>query len=284
MENFKVIIFNVERGFCAFVRSPNNYGLLIDCGNSVNFSPIKYILDNEIKKVQEFEGYTLAHFVCSHPHDDHITDIERLKNELAPRIITGLRFDKWDEIKDPTEKSKDSYANLDSYSKFRDTYTEPVKTYPDWGMMVNTNLGLTISESKKINSDRSAWINNTSRIVILNYKGFKFVFPGDLMKDGWEILLKRESFKKALEGTRFFIASHHGHTSGYTNEIFKSCKPWLSIVSEKPGEDVDPAYSSEENISGVTINDKLRRMITTRKDGSIIIEVDNEGKWYFNTF
>lgn len=201
-----------------------------------------------------------------------------------PRIMTGWRFDQWDEIKDPEEKRQDAYVNLDSYSEIRDGYTAPIKTQPDWGMTISTNLGLNLSQSKSVNSERLAWVNNSSTVVVLSYKGFKFFFPGDLMKDGWEALLKRDSFKKALEGTRFFIASHHGHSSGYTNEIFKMCKPWINIVSEKSGEEVDSAYSSEENASGVIIENKLRRMITTRKDGSIVIQVDENGKWYYDTF
>lgn len=280
----RVIIFNVERGFCGFIRSPNNYALLIDCGSSANFSPIKYILDNEIKHVEEYEGYKLAQFICSHPHDDHISDIERLKRELKPRIISGWRFDDWEEIKDPEEEKKDAYVNLGSYANFRDGYTQDVLTYPDWGMTLSHNLGLTESESKKINPDRLAWVNNSSIIVTLNYKGYKFFFSGDLMKDGWETLLKREPFKKALEGTRFFIASHHGHSSGYTSEIFKVCKPWVNIISEKSGEEIEAAYSSKENASGAKIGDKVRRMITTRKDGSIVIQIDEKGDWYYDTF
>lgn len=280
----KVIIFNVERGFCAFVRSPNGYALLIDCGSSANFSPIEYILDNEIKYVKEFKGHKLAHFVCSHPHDDHISDIERLRKQLKPKIMTGWRFDQWDDIKDPEEKRQDAYKNLDSYSEVRDTYTAPVETYPDWGMMINTDLGLKPSESKKVNPDRLAWVNNSSIIVVLNYKGYKFFFPGDLMKDGWETLLKRESFQNALRDTRFLIASHHGHSSAYTSEIFKVCKPWVNIVSEKSGEEIDPAYSSKENASGVKLGDEVRRMLTTRKEGSIVIQVDEHGKWFYDTF
>lgn len=280
----RVIIFNVERGFCSFIRSPNNYALLIDCGSSADFSPVKYIIDNEIKCVKEFQDCELAEFVCSHPHDDHISNIQLLEKKLKPSVICSWRFSDWDEIKDPEEKKKDAYLNLDSYADFRDSYTGKVTAYPDWGMMVNTDLGLTPSESKKVNSDGLAWVNNSSIIVVVSYKGHKFFFPGDLMKDGWETLLKRESFKKALKGTHFFIASHHGHPSGYTSEIFKTCKPWVNIVSEKPREKIEPAYSSEENASGVKIEKEVRRMLTTRKDGSIVIEIDKNGDWYYNTF
>lgn len=275
----KVIIFNVERGFCAFVRSPNNYGLLIDCGRSSEFSPIDYIVGNELQSLKKFGGRDIAYFIVSHPHEDHISDIERII-KLSPKIIYGRNFN-WDEIKDPEHKFE--YKNLDIYSEWKQGLSRYDGQYPEWGMEIWEN-GLSVFEAKQINSDRQAFVNNSSIIVALNYNGYKFFFAGDLMTDGWETLLKRDSFRRALEGTRFFIASHHGHSSGYTSEIFKICKPWVNIVSEKSGEEVESAYSSEENAQGVKIRNEVRRMLTTRKDGSIVIEVDENGKWYYDTF
>lgn len=37
MKNLECIIFNVDHGFAAFIKSPNNYGLMIDCGSRVKF-------------------------------------------------------------------------------------------------------------------------------------------------------------------------------------------------------------------------------------------------------
>jgi beta-lactamase superfamily II metal-dependent hydrolase len=271
----KVIIFNVERGFCSFVRSPNNYALLIDCGSSANFSPIKYILDNEIPYVTEIEGYKLAHFVCSHPHDDHISDIERLKKELEPKTITGWRFT-WDEVKDPDEKDENAYLNLDSYGKLRDSYTA-TSTPTDWGMTFET-LGLSVSDAKKINPDRQRFANNSSIAVMLQYMRWKFFFSGDLMEDGWEELLKRDSFQNALKGTDFFITPHHGHKSGYNSKIYEVMgKPEINIVSEKSGEEVYTAYSDSEHAIGIKINEQTRRALTTRKDGSIVVKISDEG-------
>lgn len=45
MENLRVIIFNVEHRFCAFVKSPAGRTLLIDCGKTAKFSPIQYTVN-----------------------------------------------------------------------------------------------------------------------------------------------------------------------------------------------------------------------------------------------
>jgi len=269
----KVIVFNVERGFCAFVRSPNNYGLLIDCGSSSRFSPIKYIIENEAQNLMKFNNRYLAYFVVSHPHDDHISDIQRVI-DFCPAVIYGRNYD-WDEIKDPEHKFE--YKNLDTYSKWKASLSTYTGQSISWGMETWEN-GLSVSEAKQINADRQAFVNNSSIVLMLKYQGRKIFFPGDLMTDGWEELLKRDSFKTVLKGTDFFIASHHGHKSGYSPKIYEVMgKPLVNIISEKQGEEVYGAYSEEEHARGIEFNGQIRRMLTTRRDGSIVIEIPDKG-------
>jgi len=113
---------------------------------------------------------------------------------------------------------------------------------------------------------------------MLKYRVWKIFFSGDLKTEGWEELLKRDSFKTALKGTNFFVTSHHGHKSGYTPQIYDIMgKPYVNIVSEKQGEEVCDAYSKKEYAKGIEFNGQIRRMLTTRRDGSIIIEIPSEG-------
>jgi len=269
----KVIIFNVERGFCAFIRSPNNFALLIDCGSSVGFSPIKYVIDNEIQHLQKFNDKHIAYFIVSHPHDDHISDIKRLIN-LGPALFYGRDYD-WNEIKDPELKFQ--YENLDAYSEWKAGGKTFEGSFPDWGMEIWKD-GLSVSEARKLNPDRQAFVNNSSIVVMLGYRGWKFFFSGDLMEDAWEELLKRDDFQKALQGTDFFIAPHHGHKSGYNPKIYDAMgKPWINIISEKSGEEVYSVYSDSEHAKGIEFSGETRRALTTRTDGSIFIEIPDEG-------
>lgn len=269
----KVIVFNVERGFCSFIRSPNNYGLLIDCGSSSGFSPIKYIIENETPHVERFNGRYIAYFVVSHPHDDHISDIRRLI-DVRPAVIYGRTYD-WNEIKDPEHRFE--YENLDIYSRWKTGLSTYGGSSIDWGMEIWEN-GLSVSEAKQLNSDRQAFANNSSIVLMLEYREWKIFFPGDLMTEGWEELLRRSDFRNALQGTDFFVASHHGHRSGFNPRIFEVMgKPYLNIVSEKPGEEVCDAYSQAEHAKGVEFDGQTRRMLTTRRDSSIVIEIPDDG-------
>jgi hypothetical protein len=44
----KVTVFNVEHGFCAFIKTPTNHTVLIDCGCTGAFSPALYIDNAEL--------------------------------------------------------------------------------------------------------------------------------------------------------------------------------------------------------------------------------------------
>jgi beta-lactamase superfamily II metal-dependent hydrolase len=282
MGKLRVIIFNVEHGFCAFVKSPNNYGLLIDCGERENFSPIKYIIDNEMDDITEHNGHKLAQFILTHPHDDHLSDVERLKDDLSPAIMTRQRYD-WESIKQG--ENQEEYENLDAFSEWQESYNQNVEDWPDWGMelkYLENNTYLSPNEAK--NLDEKKFVNNSSIVVAIKYKGWKIVFPGDLEKSAWLKLLGNQNFKDLIKDTSFFIASHHGHSSGYCKEIFENMgKPHFNIVSaHKRDESVDSAYSSSDNARGVKHNDETRYMLSTRKDGTIVIEVDENGKATFD--
>lgn len=279
MPDFKVIIFNVEHGLCAFVKSPTGRTLLIDCGKATRFSPIKYIADNELSDCVDEGKFLFTQFIVSHPHGDHLEDIERLKL-YPPRIIYRQTGYNWEEVK---EVNSESGAELiESYKKWQETYSSPAPAV-DWGFDLSFKDVLTPTEAKRLNELKM--VNNSSVPLIISYTGSqyqeKFFFSGDLEEDGWKELLKRESFKSTIKGTDFFITPHHGHSSGYCKEIYEAIgKPIVNIVSAQSGdESVDSAYSSSDNAHGIKLDGEKRYMLTTRNDGSICISVNSEGKY-----
>lgn len=285
MGKLGIIIFDVEHGFCAFVRSPNGYGILIDCGRKGSFSPVKYILEKEASSLVELNGFSLAQFILTHPHDDHLNDIKRLKNCLPPATMVSQRYD-WEEVKNGS-RQQGEYENLDAFSQWRESYNQEVQL-PDWGTMKLDNYFLTPLEAKEL--DETSFVNNSSIVTVVEYNGFKAVFPGDLEEAGWRALLKRQDFASSIRDAALFVASHHGHSSGYCREIFETMDgPLLNVVSaRKKDSSVAPAYSSSCNARGIIWNrsgfihpsglrNDTRRMLSTRDDGTISIEVDENG-------
>jgi beta-lactamase superfamily II metal-dependent hydrolase len=280
----EIIIFNVERGFCAFVISPSKYGLLIDCGRSNNFSPLKYINDKLISKVTPYvlngaTSYKLTKFICSHPHDDHISDIDYLKNNLPPAYLQRRVFNPWDQVKDPENKDPEAYANLDVYGAFSDTYTVKPTAYPNWGFDL-TVYSLTDAQVKEVNEDRQIFTNNSSYIVVLKYANRGIAFTGDMEADGWAKLLDVDkSFCDSLKGLDIFVTPHHGHKSGFYQGLYDLMgegKPIINLVSEKSGDEVYNVYSDDKHSTGIKIDGETRRCFTTRQ-GTIFLTIGDDG-------
>ena len=278
MKKLRVIVFHVDHGFCAFAKSPNGYALLIDCGATEKFSPIKYISENELSDTVQYNGHKLAKFILTHPHDDHLSDIERVKSLLRPGIMLRQKYD-WDDVK---TGDRGEYENLDTYVDLQQDYNQPVTSPPDWGMNISHGDYLTPEKAKEINENE--FINNSSIPTFIEYKGYKIVLPGDLEADAWTELFKREAFKDSIKAGNFFVTSHHGHSSGYCKEIYGYMgKPFFNIISTHSGdESVESAYSKPENAIGITHNGETRYMLSTRSDGSIVIEIYENGKVTFD--
>src|ERR1700692_1088131 len=113
----RVIIFDVDHGSCAFMKSPTGCSLMIDCGRTDGFSPVAYISDHELDGTPVFSGYRLTQLLITHPHDDHIEDIESISSELSPYILQRQQYS-WDEVK----AAESHYENLDHYSAWRAKY------------------------------------------------------------------------------------------------------------------------------------------------------------------
>lgn len=273
----RVIIFNVDHGFCAFVDSPTGETLMIDCGRTESFSPVVYLINNELS------GRALTQLIVTHPHDDHIEDIQYVTSKLEPVILQRQVYD-WEEVKE----TESDYENLDHYSTWQAKYYVPASPV-NWGMDIKV-FSLTPAEAQALNQEN--WVNNSGMVVVVTITGTKgrkfsekFVFGADVETDGFIALLKNKNFKAAVAGADFYVASHHGHSSGFSTELYDAMsKPFLNLISVTSGDEhVDSRYGSEDYASGVDLDGEKRYSLTTRTDGSIFIDVDDEGKFYVST-
>lgn len=275
----KVMIFDVEHGACAFVKTPTNHTILIDCGCTEGFSPALYIATHELGDAAGWNGHKLTQMVVTHPHDDHITEVEAVKKHCAPAILFRQKYD-WEEVK----TAEDGYDNLDTYTAWQNTYNAPVTQYPDLGLKFEWFM-LSPSEAKQVPGQ---FVNNSSIVVVLTVTGTKFkekfLFGGDMETAGWEALLKKsENFRNAVKEIDFYIVSHHGHESGFSQALFDAMgrKPIVNIVSIHNNDDhSDDRYKDEAHTLGTKINGEDRRMLTTRCDGRITIHVSDEGQFW----
>lgn len=282
MKKLVCTILNVDHGFAAFVSSPNGYGLLVDAGSRPGFSPVKWIRANYHDHLTLFEGRRIAMAIITHLHADHFDDVGSFKGYEDPKILVRdkqtMRFlDKKIE-----EGDQDRTEVIRIFKAFSKKFTETVDAEPDWGFDFFKYKQISYESADAVSTSEDKIINNRSFITGITFAGRKMLFPGDIEVEGWRKALELESVREVVADTSFFIASHHGHKSGFSSEILKhSGRPFLYIVSAKSGDQhIDTSYSQEENSTGFPVEGRndLAHMVSTReKKASVQITIYENG-------
>ena len=131
--------------------------------------------------------------------------------------------------------------------------------------------------------------NNLSLVVFLRYGPFTILFPGDIEEDGWQQLLRNPAFVAELRGTDILVASHHGRNNGLCTDIFDYFTPQAVVISDDSiqydTQETVPDYSYYVKENGVAVLGEARRrhVLTTRRDGNILFQVESDGKFFIHT-
>jgi beta-lactamase superfamily II metal-dependent hydrolase len=134
--------------------------------------------------------------------------------------------------------------------------------------------------------------NDLSLVVFVKYAGFKILFPGDLEEAGWLALLANQNFRAELANTDILVASHHGRENGYCRQVFDYCHPQAVVMSDKSivhdTQLMAQVYHNEvvkHHPNGVYVltTNKRRHVLTTRRDGHIQFEVNEQGRFTITT-
>lgn len=273
-------IWKVEHGSAAYIHTPNARKVLLDAGQSDDFSPSEHLY-------QIWNIRTVDYLVVSHPHSDHIQDLPTLKNIISFNALVWNSNTPDRLIYPPGKGSlKEPMASWFEISNF---YTEPL---PPERQITNSSFfgGVQFNpffpHESYLSGNAKDNLNNYSLVLTVNYRELLIVFPGDLEPEGWEAALNNTALKDHLSAThKILIASHHGRRSGirwadgtlYTR-FLELLRPNLTIISDKRGnETTDPEayrpYCSGINVdcSGIIENKKV---LTTKTNDCISIQVE----------
>ena len=286
-------IFKVGRGQCCFLWTPNDYGVLFDCGGE-DAKVINALAEATKNKLKGWNGHPLSFFVLSHPHQDHISDIKNLHRIFKPSIIHRRRDLDWKRV-------KRSNMSNEEFNFYRANFFPPEHynienpPMPDWGMGMTIN-NFAIYPIKKIEElsgeDDSKYVNNSSIVSVVKIGPYTIAIGGDMLTDGMKTLLEYNNYlaEAIVGGIDFFLTPHHGHESGFSKEWFHITGPTriFNIASERrkrPTEDetqvkVSNNYSQDSYCNGYYDGEKKVKLLTT-KNGTIqiIISIDTHGNW-----
>jgi beta-lactamase superfamily II metal-dependent hydrolase len=123
--------------------------------------------------------------------------------------------------------------------------------------------------------------NNLSMVVHLDCHGVGIMFTGDMETVGFAPLLKDPVFVDRLKRTSVFVAPHHGRMSGCCDDVSRLCRPYYVVVSDKEHMyDTQQTNAHYGNMAlGGEFRGSERRVLTTRKDGTISIDVRQPQEW-----
>ena len=253
----RITIHNVGHGSCISLIHDNGNVMLWDCGQDEKNKPSQFLLLQGISKIDNF-------FVTNYD-EDHISDLPDLRSKIdiktlfrnksiSPSQLQQLKLKQSGEV---------SYA-MRSMLNMMESYNSQVVN-PSYFPEVHYE---TFYNKYKFDFDDT---NNISLVTFLKCKNSCFIIPGDLEEPGWKHLLKDVNFKNKLRYVDVFIASHHGRESGYCKEVFEVCNPKVIVFSDN-----NIKYNTQEMASiyanhatGIIYNNERRRVLSTRKDGSI---------------
>ncbi len=275
-----VWVFDVGRGIATFVRTPENYGLNIDCGGDGDNRPLARVEKLVMPRLGKYQGKDIAQAVMSHPHTDHYRDIHRMVT-WDPAYITCPND------KEPIEDYPDERFNFDLlrtkeedepllevYKECYDgtgDYRErklPLQV-PAFGVKVpNFQYGLFYIRPPTAEDDlpKDDYVNNCSIMAFIRYGRSSILLPGDMMTSGMDHAINtgsesrlsgtkrgeaarvktvdEKAFNKWIRehGCKFLVAPHHGLESAWPEALFD--------VLDDEGHQVSLALVSEKSNPG----------------------------------
>jgi competence protein ComEC len=271
----KVITFDVEHGSSHIIRTLNDQIVMIDAGSREDFSPAIYL--------KETWNITRVWFTLTHHDADHLTNINNVAEHLSVYALSAQTFT-------PDQLSQlytgEFSTPLEVFLEYSKQFIFPIPPINDpsynWGGVQFAVFYNNFSDFENPNT------NDLSRVTFAHYLGWTFIFPGDLEKPGWRKLLERPEFKDWLQRVDIFIASHHGRESGFCEEVFNYAAPKLIIMSDKSQSETScpekyrPFTQGLNVVNAAGINMK-RRILTTRSDGAILVDIDPQGRYRITT-
>lgn len=268
----KIIFYDVEHGSCTHIITPNGKHILVDIGSREDESIVFHIKNKYFRN----NNGRIDALIITHPHEDHIYDLPALHEELPPILLRRPK-DAFNIV-----PSRDTYTHKEIVKKvnhMNNNYNTPV---PDTeNPFIHTNNGgvefeFILPHSSETTKDD---LNTFSSLIIVKYKGYKFVLTGDNPKSILQNKMdsNRDNIRQKIADATVLLAPHHGRLGEFCEDFFSCVNPILTVVSDK-----SIVHTTQEETSnvykgrGAELYGRDRYVLTTRNDGTISFEVTSE--------
>lgn len=268
-------IYNVGHGACAMVTFPNGRTLMLDCGR--NNDPVW-------KPSIEFFGQRVDLLVMQNLDYDHMADL--------PDVVAHVNVRRY--FSNPTVGANEFLAMKWRPGGMLEPFEVAYQAFEKFGPVWGPEFGIgDCWERVLFNLYGKPFTdpNNLSVPMLIGRGDFAILFGGDMERAGWENIVRIPGIADLLRRVKVYVASHHGRWNGRSDTLFKYLCPQVTIVS-----DCEIRHDTQEDIDwyadrSTGIRDLLtprqsifdpepqRKVLTTRKDGGLHIEVDAVGNF-----
>jgi beta-lactamase superfamily II metal-dependent hydrolase len=263
----KIQIFDVEHGACALLTADTGARMLIDCGHNstTNWRPSSYLKNMGVNQLQKL--------AITNYDEDHASDLANLLQVVSVDVL----------VSNPSVSALDLRklkniggigAGIEALADMKSRYTQSISNEPNFG-------AISFKSFWNVYPTEFEDENNLSMVLFIKVYGLSICFPGDMEIEGWKNLLRKAEFGDYISSVNVFVASHHGRQNGCCDELYSigRLNPEATIIS-----DSGVQYATQETIGwyrnrtrGFNLNGEFRRVLTTRRDGRILIEATPQG-------
>jgi competence protein ComEC len=201
---------DVGQGDAAFIRTPENYTMLIDGGGN-------YQSDQTLNQEMFFPLCHLDYLVVTHPHSDHIKGLEKILKRCSVGFVM---------FNDVSYESPD----LDVFKHLLKNNNVINVFAGDELSLGKINIKILWPEREFLQT-RVKNLNNISAVLFLDYGNFEALFMGDLEED-YQAKLDLAPLKVFINGKLNVIKiAHHGSYNGVYMPLINELKPEKCVVS-----------------------------------------------------
>jgi beta-lactamase superfamily II metal-dependent hydrolase len=273
-------IFDVEHGACTMLAGPNDAMAMIDCGHNstTGWRPSVFLRDTIGRS-------HIDYLLITNADQDHLSDLSTL---FGSGITVGNLFTntqvtpatlRW--IK---QRSGPVTSDAEALLQMRSSFGPPGS-----GIPFDRALGGVTVRAFNHSFPAFTNTNDLSCAFFIGFGPFKILFPGDLEKPGWKAHLQNPAFIAELRATTILVASHHGRESGFCEEVFQFLQPQAVVMSDKSivhgTQEMVPQYRGKVCGDGIRLTNEpdRRHVLTTRCDGDLVFQVEENGNYSVTT-
>jgi len=257
-DSLRVTFLDVGQGNAALVEMPGGKTMLIDGGGFPRdqFDVGRMVVAPYLWRSKVLRIDTV---VLSHPQADHMNGLRFIASAFHPKEFwyNGMEVD--------TPSFKELMVIVDSKKIRRRLPSElkmPVKIE---GVEIEV-LHPDPSEQSSGNSAQNKDLNNQSLVLRISYGGKSFLFPGDLEREGEDVLASRAGSRLR---SHILLSPHHGSRTSSSENFLQKVGPEICVISS--GEGNFAGFPHPETLERL---EKIRcRVIRTDQRGAVQITV-----------